>query len=231
MGGPLSWSARVPKASEGYNTTELYDVHAIKLPQLKHSESAPVFSAHRRKYDPRLGTSLSDTPVDEKEDDMEVVELGPLSISVAQGYSENRPVTAWAGAARPRSRGGSESEAGLQARPATSQQARPRSRGQTSWGSKPNGWQLSLCHSVAIHCPSALPTKETFAQKKVPRPVSPLRQTSSRPESSEFDDSAPRHDPSLHASIGERLLNMRRSSRSTSSLESCADAEPAADVT
>jgi len=31
---------------------------------------------------------------------------------------------------------------------------------------------MSLCQDVLIHCPSKLPTKDTFAQKKVPRPVS-----------------------------------------------------------
>lgn len=35
------------------------------------------------------------------------------------------------------------------------------------------GWQKSLCQHVAVCYPSALPTKDTFSQRKVPRPVSP----------------------------------------------------------
>lgn len=34
------------------------------------------------------------------------------------------------------------------------------------------GWQMSLCHNVVLHCPAKLPTKDVFAPKKVPRPVS-----------------------------------------------------------
>lgn len=34
------------------------------------------------------------------------------------------------------------------------------------------GWQVSLCQNVVLRCPSKLPTKDTFAQRKVPRPVS-----------------------------------------------------------
>merc|ERR1712217_595735 len=39
---------------------------------------------------------------------------------------------------------------------------------------KSGDWQISLCQKVAIHCPAALPSKDVFAQRKVPRPVSPL---------------------------------------------------------
>eukprot|EP00747_Dinoflagellata_sp_TGD_P034458 gnl/TRDRNA2_/TRDRNA2_137264_c0_seq1.p1 gnl/TRDRNA2_/TRDRNA2_137264_c0~~gnl/TRDRNA2_/TRDRNA2_137264_c0_seq1.p1 ORF type:complete len:171 (+),score=21.70 gnl/TRDRNA2_/TRDRNA2_137264_c0_seq1:117-629(+) len=38
------------------------------------------------------------------------------------------------------------------------------------------GWQMSLCQNVAICCPSKLPTKDVFCQRKVPRPVSPERE-------------------------------------------------------
>merc|ERR1719181_1003361 len=38
---------------------------------------------------------------------------------------------------------------------------------------KSGEWQISLCQSVAMHC-RGLPTKETFAQRKVPRQVSPF---------------------------------------------------------
>jgi len=34
------------------------------------------------------------------------------------------------------------------------------------------GWQLSLCEHVIINYPSALPSKDTFVKRKVPRPVS-----------------------------------------------------------
>jgi len=35
------------------------------------------------------------------------------------------------------------------------------------------GWQISTCRNVVINYPSALPSKNTFVQRKVPRPVSP----------------------------------------------------------
>eukprot|EP00929_Paragymnodinium_shiwhaense_P080808 TRINITY_DN42166_c0_g1_i1.p1 TRINITY_DN42166_c0_g1~~TRINITY_DN42166_c0_g1_i1.p1 ORF type:complete len:499 (-),score=49.14 TRINITY_DN42166_c0_g1_i1:42-1538(-) len=40
-------------------------------------------------------------------------------------------------------------------------------------GKKSKAWQTSLCHSAAIHCPKSLPSKDLFAQRKAPRPVSP----------------------------------------------------------
>jgi len=35
------------------------------------------------------------------------------------------------------------------------------------------GWQISLCQHVAMRCHPALPSKDVFAQRKAPRPVSP----------------------------------------------------------
>jgi len=230
-GGPLSWSARLdqrgnrPRSDTLGCTMEFdFDPHAVKLPMLRHSESAPTLSAQARRYDPRC-TALMETSVDEKEDDLEVVDLGPLS---AAGAARNaiRPHTrneAWG-------RGGDgEQRPATRTRGGDGETRRQISRGSTRDGHR-DGWQLSLCHRVAMHCPSSLPTKELFAQRKVPRPVSPLRLGSSRPESPELEDSRRRQDPSLHASIGERLLNMRRSSHSTSSLESGGDcANPSAE--
>jgi len=51
------------------------------------------------------------------------------------------------------------------------------------------GWQVSLCQNVMMWCPSALPSKDTFTQKKVPRPVSPegSKARSPRPDPSTLD--------------------------------------------
>lgn len=48
-----------------------------------------------------------------------------------------------------------------------------RLRGRSAQRRKLEGWQQSLCQHVAICYPSSLPSKDTFAQRKVPRPVSP----------------------------------------------------------
>lgn len=199
--------------------------YGVKLPMLTHSESAPLFTApvHRsspRKGEPRrsaLGRSLRETSVDEKEDDLEVVDLA-LSAAAVVASNSTRPVTAW-GTGRPRTRGSDSDTQRPNTRGTLSDTQRPDTRGSTR-----DGWQLSLCQSVAIHCPSSLPSKETFAQRKVPRPVSPLPDGGdSQPASSTQMVSQTADVPSFHASIGDLLQNMRRMSDENSSVHSGSD--------
>lgn len=227
--------------------------HGVKLPMLKHSESAPLLNAPVRKSHSRRdvsGTSLRETSVDERvgeEDDLELVDLGPSRAAVAAAES-GRPITAWgkqlvhahvddrpstrgyAGEERPTTRGNAGNDRPTRdgyVRGPPSRDKRPPTRDRdmrpSTRDSTRDGWQLSLCQNVAIHCPSSLPSKETFAQRKVPRPVSPLPGSGSRPTSPAADDTKRSQATSLHDSIGDLLQNMRRISDSTSPVESDGD--------
>lgn len=217
----------------------LDDVHAVKLPQLKHSESAPVFHEPGLKGASRRSSSNTSfkesslygypSMTDKDHDDLETVDLEPLLAGPSEivfnssSMASTRPTTAWTttrpttmgglrpksrddprrprtsphGAHRPNTRG--HGRDGLQPEP----QRNPTSNRPSTRGSGRDGWQLSLCQRVAIHCPSSLPSKETFAQRKVPRPVS---RGDSRPTSPEREQDR----PSWHDSIGDKLQNMRR---------------------
>lgn len=186
-------------------------VQGMKLPSLARCGSAPqLFSSAPARIDVHewgfvgggaLQDSAAELSSEGRDDDLEVMDLGPLTATVAS--SCERPPTAW-GTGRSRKRSGMQEPQGP--------------HGQSSAWSR-DGWQLSLCQNVAIHCSPSLPSKETFAQRKVPRPVSPLLvggsgELSTAPMSADLQGHIP-----LHASIGDMLQKMRRVSDSDSSAE------------
>jgi len=78
----------------------------------------------------------------------------------------SRPQTPNGGTTPRGSLGGTASTASSSAGPATQTPVLP---------NLSTGWQVSLCQNVVLHCPTKLPSKDTFVQKKMPRPVSPDR--------------------------------------------------------
>jgi len=235
-------SKGLPEPSrKGSGTRDWHDVHELKLPMLSHSESAPVLGGSTRKGDRRAGSwaNLTDTSVDEKEDDLEleVVDLDHMAGAPGRRLVDEddypRPTTAWGGSSRPRTRqknsdGGTERQL-----PPSRGSTREERRGARTESRRDRDTQLSLCQKVVIHCPSSLPSKETFAQRKVPRPVSPLRTGASPPMSPATGSRGTlesKRTPS-HADIGDLLQNMKRISRSPSVDSSRSNSiERAADV-
>jgi hypothetical protein len=83
------------------------------------------------------------------------------------------------------------------------------------------GWQVSLCASTVICYPKALPPKDAFAQRKVPRPVSPeASRGNSRRASEDNGVAVDRGSP------GEE--EMRTRSKELSELKGCESAAPGA---
>jgi hypothetical protein len=76
-----------------------------------------------------------------------------------------------------------------------------------------SGWQLSLCRNVAMRCHPALPTKDTFAQRKIPRPVTPVR-----------DGAAATESMAPHLSPSSSAANLRHPSKTGQPMHA-ADAE------
>jgi hypothetical protein len=80
-----------------------------------------------------------------------------------------------------------------------------RSSGKHSKNSK--DWQISLCQSVAMRCPTSLPTKDVFAQRKVPRPVSPSRDGGSVPATTDACEKDPNNSEQL-LSLGANVSDL-----------------------
>lgn len=200
--------------------------YGVTLPSLTHSESAPllklapiVTAVPSQKSETKrggLGNRLQEASV-EKEDGLNVMELGPLNVTGAA--NARRPKTAWGtGRSRRSVHDGRRISDGEAPRP------------------QQDGWHLSLCQNVAIHLPASLPSKDAFAQRKVPRPVSPSPREDSHPASPAAGEGEDSRVPFLHAgSIEDLLQNMRRMSDSSSSVDSNSDcrsksAEPVVDL-
>jgi len=94
--------------------------------------------------------------------------------------------------------GGGQSTPEARKRAALALPTSPRSR---------EGWEVSLCEDVAICYPSALPSKDKFAQRKVPRPVS--LQGSTEQLVQELEWKQPRTD--AVGSRGRRFRDLRSS--------------------